>query len=159
MKFITLDAGLDSKVYTPIMNGRKIGLWVGEVAARALVKPDTVRFYEEAGLLAPANRSTAGYRRFPEETVARIRFIKRAQTLGFTLKEIAVLLDLRLRAGDSCGPVQMAAQTKIAEIDGKIASLRRLRRGLTRFVKACRSGNPTGNCPLLESLEGEQNER
>jgi len=136
-----------------------MALRVGEVARRAHVRPDTVRFYEEAGLLEPADRSHAGYRRFPEEAVERIRFIKRAQVLGFTLEEIAELLKLRLRSGDACGPAQTVAEAKIAEIDGKIASLRRLRRGLTRFVTACRRGSPTGDCPLLDSLGGEQDER
>lgn len=108
-----------------------MGLRVGEVALRAHVRPDTVRFYEEAGLLAPANRSHAGYRCFPEEVVERIRFIKRAQGLGFTLEEIAGLLDLRLRAGDACGPAQAAAEAKIAErrelaafVPGELAQLR-----------------------------------
>lgn len=118
-----------------------MALRVGEVALRAHVRPDTVRFYEEAGLLEPADRSNAGYRRFPEEAVERIRFIKRAQALGFTLEEIAELLKLRLRSGDACGPAQRAAEAKIAEIDGKLTSLRRLRRGLTRFVTARRRGS------------------
>lgn len=131
-----------------------MGLRVGEVAHRAGVKPDTVRYYEDAGLLGPANRSKAGYRQFAAGAVERIRFIKRAQGLGFTLEEVAGLLELRLRKGEACGPVQAVAEGKIAEIDGKIASLRRLRRGLTQFVAACREGSPTGECPLLESLEG-----
>jgi len=136
-----------------------MALRVGEVARRAHVRPDTVRFYEESGLLAPADRSHAGYRRFPEEAVERIRFIKRAQSLGFTLEEIGGLLDLRLRAGDACGPAQAAAEAKIAEIDGKLASLRRLRRGLSKFVTACRRGSSTSDCPLLDSLGGEDDQR
>ncbi len=134
-------------------------LRVGEVALRAGVKPDTVRYYEDAGLLAPADRSRSGYRQFAEDAVERIRFIKRAQGLGFTLEEIAGLLELRVSHENACAPAQARAEWKIAEIDGKIAALRRLRRGLTRFVAACRRGGSGGECPLLETLSGEQDGR
>ncbi len=132
---------------------------IGEIAAESRVNIQTVRYYERRGLLPTPQRTPAGYRKYSRDVVLRIRFIKRAQALGFTLEEIAELLRLRLRSGDACGPAQTVAEAKIAEIDGKIASLRRLRRGLTRFVTACRRGSPTGDCPLLDTLGGEDDRR
>ena len=126
---------------------------IGEVAARARVNIQTVRYYERRGLLATPRRTAAGYRQYPEDVVARIRFIKRAQELGFTLEEIAELLALRVRHGEACGEVSRRAKARIAVVRQKLRDLENLTRALEGLVEACRRRAPTAECPILEALE------
>ncbi|NNE47595.1 MAG: MerR family DNA-binding protein, partial [Rhodothermales bacterium] len=102
-------------------------------------------------------RRPSGYRDYPLETVARIVFIRRAKVLGFTLKEINELLELRVRPRRNCAQVKQSADAKIADIDGKIASLRRMRRALKDLTKACEERTPTTECPILASLSKSEN--
>ncbi len=126
---------------------------IGQVAKRAGVGIETIRFYERQGLLADPPRTSAGYRQYPVDTVARIAFIKNAKELGFSLKEIAELLSLRVHPRRSCGAVMRRAEAKLADIEAKIASLRRMRRALTDLKHACDRNAPTYQCPILNSLD------
>ena len=127
-------------------------LTIGQLARRAGVGVETVRFYEREGLIFEPPRRPSGYRDYPHETVTRIVFIRRAKELGFSLKEIRELLELRVQPRQNCARVKESAEAKIADIDTKIAALRRMRRGLTALTKACEQRRPTKECPILASL-------
>ena len=131
------------------------GMTIGKIAKRAEVGVETIRFYERVGLIQTPPRKASGYRQFPPETVQRIRFIRRAKELGFTLKEIRNLLELRTRPGQSCDDVQTRALEKITDIDQRITSLKRMRSSLENLVHACKTSRDSGQCPILDSLEGE----
>jgi Hg(II)-responsive transcriptional regulator len=126
---------------------------IGEVAERAGVNVQTVRYYERRGLLPEPPRSGSGYRQYEPEAVARIQFIKRAQLLGFSLVEITELLSLRIKAGSNCDEVQRKAEAKRREIDEKIVALDEMKRSLDRLIRACESREPTEECPILARLE------
>ncbi len=129
-------------------------LRTGEVAARAGVNVETLRFYERRGLLKePKRRSSSGYRDYPPDAVRVVRFIKRAQELGFTLGEIEDLLRLRENEGSTCADIRAAAASKLRGIDGKILSLRRMKRALTLLVESCSADGSTRECPILEALD------
>ena len=132
-------------------------LTIGQLAQHAGVGVETIRFYEREGLISEPPRRPSGYRDYPLGTVARIVFIRRAKDLGFTLKEINELLELRVRPRRNCAQVKRSAEAKIADIDGKIASLRRMRRGLKDLTKACEDRTPTTECPILASLDKPEN--
>ena len=131
-------------------------LTIGRLAQRAGVGVETVRFYEREGLIPEPPRRPSGYRDYPPETVTRIVFIRRAKDLGFTLKEISELLALRVRPRRNCALVKRNADAKIADIDARIASLRRMRQALTGLTKACEERTPTTECPILMSLDTSQ---
>ena len=128
-------------------------LRIGQLAKAAGVHVETIRYYERCGLLPDPGRRAAGYRVYPAEMVARIRFIKRAQQLGFSLKEIAGLLALRIDDVTTCEQVRTQAEAKLAEIDEKIADLQRIRSALATLAAACAHGGPAGECPLLDALQ------
>jgi len=130
----------------------KEGARIGEVAVEAGVNIQTLRFYERRGLLEEPPRQASGYRAYPLGSVRRIRFIKRAQQLGFTLTEVEDLLRLRDAPTMPCKQVRAAAETKIADIDEKIRRLEAMRRALGSLVKSC-AENRKHHCPLLESLD------
>lgn len=134
---------------------------VGRLAKAIGINIQTVRYYERLDLLAPAARKPSGYRLYGPEQLARLRFIKNAQTLGFTLREIAELLRLRVSATARCGDVQRRAQAKLKQVETKMRDLRALARALRSLIQACRAGEPTDRCPILQSLErqGRRNER
>jgi len=125
---------------------------IGQLARRAGVGVETVRFYEREGLISEPPRRPSGYRDYPLETVTRIVFIRRAKELGFSLKEISELLELRVRPRRNCALVKRSADAKIADIDAKITSLRKMRRALKDLTKACDERTPTTECPILASL-------
>lgn len=129
-------------------------LTIGQVARGAGVGVETVRFYERKGLLDKPERKPSGYRQFDEEAVQRIRFIRRAKELGFTLKEIQELLSLRLDPAASCSDVKGRADAKIADIDERIESLRRMKKALVKLTKACNGKGDAGECPILDALNG-----
>ena len=129
-------------------------LKIGQVAVEAGVHVETLRFYERKGLLKQPRRTPySGYRQYPEEAVRVVRFIKRAQELGFTLKEIEELLRLRDDQDSSCTEVRQAATSKLADIERKLRSLQAMKRALTVLVKSCSSEGSTRNCPILEALD------
>jgi len=129
-------------------------LTIGKVAERADVGVETVRFYEREGLLEKPTRSASGYRQFDEEVVRRLEFISRAKNLGFTLNEIKELLSLRVGPEVCCKDVKGKADAKIADIETKIVTLRRMKKALVRLATACGEKAITAECPILEALEG-----
>lgn len=127
---------------------------IGNVAAQAGVNVQTVRYYERRGLLEPPRRSAGGFRQYTDDAVPRIRFIRKAQELGFTLEEIGALLALRVRHGEACGQVNDRAAAKIELVQQKLRELERMKRVLEGLVEACRHREATAECPILEALEG-----
>jgi len=126
---------------------------IGRLAKAVGVNVETVRYYERRHLLAPTARMPSGYRLYGDEAVRRLCFIKNAQTLGFTLQEIAELLNLRVNSVARCGDVQRRAQAKLAQVEAKVHDLDTLARALKDLIRACRAGQPTDRCPILKSLE------
>lgn len=110
---------------------------IGNVATKADLSIDTLRFYERQGLISSPRRLFSGYRDFPEEVLDRLEFIKEAKGLGFSLREIKELLTEGVRSTRECGPVTHKAQKKLAQMDAEIAKLQRLRRTLRKMVKEC----------------------
>jgi MerR family mercuric resistance operon transcriptional regulator len=131
-------------------------LTIGQVARQAGVGVETVRFYERQGLLHEPPRRESGYRQYPEDVVARLRFIKRAKELGFSLKEIKELLALRVDPETTCREVKAQAEAKIADIEGKIQTLQRMKKALKKLTAACSGRGPTSECPILEALEPQE---
>jgi Hg(II)-responsive transcriptional regulator len=127
---------------------------IGALAKNAGVGIETVRFYERKGLLPKPARLDSGYRFYTEQDAKRIRFIKRAQELGFTLREVKELLGLRVNAKAKCEHVKERTDHKIVEIDGKIKDLRRMLRSLKVLSEACGCGSAsTTECPILDCFE------
>jgi Hg(II)-responsive transcriptional regulator len=124
-----------------------------EVAAAAQVNAQTLRYYERRGLLADPVRSAAGYRAYPPDTVRRVRFIKRAQELGFTLTEVQTLLQLAQGGPEGCDAARDLAAEKIADIERRLADLENLRAGLTHLVATCERPRPDRDCPILLVLD------
>jgi len=128
---------------------------IGQMARSAGASVETIRFYEREGLLEHPARSASGYRNYPPEAVARLRMIRQAKELGFSLNEIKELLALRVAPGKSCSDVRARAERKIADIDQRIAALKRMKAALARLAAACAGHGPTSECPILEALESE----
>lgn len=128
-------------------------LTIGELAKQARVNRETVRYYERRRLLQRPPRSIAGYRVFSDDALKRLRFIRHAKMLGFSLEEIRELLALRINSIDTCDRVRQRTQTKIADIDRKITALQQMRRVLSELVAACSRRRKTEGCPILGSLE------
>ena len=126
---------------------------IGAVAKAAGVGIDTVRYYERAGLVTPTDRLASGYRRYSELEVARLRFIRRAQALGFSLKEIRELL--ALSSSRNVASVKRKAEAKLADVDKRLAELKRIRTGLSQLVAACPGHGLPEACPILQALGGE----
>jgi Hg(II)-responsive transcriptional regulator len=132
------------------------GLTIGQVARNAGVGVETVRFYERQGLIARPDRPDAGYRRYSHEVVRRIRFIRRAKDLGFTLAEIQELLELRADPVITCSDVRERAAAKIQAIDDRMRGLERMRGALQRLVDLCPADGPLTACPILEMLGDDE---
>jgi len=128
-------------------------LRIGELAGEAGVNVETIRYYERRRLLAEPGRRPSGYRSYGREVVGRVRFIKRAQQLGFTLTEIGELLRLRDDQTARCEDVRSAAIAKLQDIEEKIRSLRAMKRALGVLVKSCTKMAAIRECPILEALD------
>jgi len=128
-------------------------LSIGQVARRTGVGVETVRFYEREGLLEEPPRRASGYRQYPEEAVKRIHFIKRAQKLGFSLKEIAELLMLRVDGHTTCEELKQHTEAKLAEVEQKMLELQRMRHALLQVAALCTGEGPASACPMLEALD------
>ncbi len=128
-------------------------LTIGQVAAAAAVNIQTIRYYERRGLFTAPRRTPSGYRQYAEDAVPRLRFIKHAQELGFSLEEIQQLLALRVRHGAACDPVERKTRQKIELVKRRIRDLERMRRTLEQLAAACAARRPTDDCPILEALE------
>jgi MerR family copper efflux transcriptional regulator len=129
------------------------GLGIGQLAKRGGVGIDTVRYYERNGLLAPSTRLASGYRRYGDLELSRLRFIRRAQALGFTLREIKELL--ALSAQRDVARVKRSAQTKLVNVKARIVALERVRDGLVKLIAACPGHGRAADCPILKALTDE----
>jgi len=125
---------------------------IGELAKLAQTGIDTVRFYERQGLLPAPQRQPSGYRRYDPTDVARLRFIRRAKALGFTLVEIRDLLALSGRRDDDMAGLKEAATEKLADVEAKLAELTRIRDGLQTLVASCPGHGALDRCPILNAL-------
>src|SRR5690348_10400105 len=130
-----------------------MALTIGQVATAADVNIQTIRYYERRGLFPTPRRTPSGYRQYADDAVARLRFIKHAQALGFSLREIQELLGLRVRHGAACDAVERKTRHKIEVVHQKIRDLQRMQHTLERLAAACMARRPTDDCPILEVLE------
>jgi Hg(II)-responsive transcriptional regulator len=135
------------------MEGVMSSLTIGKVAKESGVGIETVRFYEREGLLEQPARKSSGYRQYDPEAIARLRFIKQAQRLGFTLREIKELLALKLDPDATRKQVKDRAVAKIADIDQRIADLKRMKRALAPLIEACDGKGTLEGCPILDAIE------
>ena len=126
------------------------GIKIGLLAEKAGVHLETIRYYQRLGLMPTPRRSRGSVRRYGEDAVSRLRFIKRAQALGFTLDEVKLLLDLS--AGEHCGETRTIAKRKKRLVDQKIADLRAIQSALDKLIRACGSGKAGRGCPIIDSL-------
>ena len=129
-------------------------LTIGEVASQAGMHVETLRYYERRGIVDKPPRSGANYRLYPGDTIQRVRFIKRAQELGFSLTEIADLLSLRMNPEASRADVKTRAEAKLTDIEAKIQTLQRMKKALRKITATCDGTGSTTDCPILNALEG-----
>src|SRR5947209_13490662 len=129
---------------------------IGQVAHRAGVGVETVRFYERQGLLEEPPRRASGYRQYSEQVVKRLHFIKRAKLLGFSLKEITELLMLRVDKQNACEAVKLRTEEKIAEVERKLVELQRMRQALLQVASLCTGQGPGSRCPMLDALDQQE---
>lgn len=128
-------------------------LKIGSLAAQAEVNVQTVRYYERCGLLSPPQRTASGYRMYPPDSVRLLRFIKNAQSLGFTLAEIGELIRLRGGRRTSCKRVRLMIQAKIGDIETRLRDLHSTHTNLTKLIKTCRRVSPASACPIIGALD------
>jgi MerR family mercuric resistance operon transcriptional regulator len=131
-------------------------LTIGKVARLAGIGVETVRFYERQGLIDKPMRRESGYRQYSEDIVRRLRFIKRAKELGFTLKEIKDLLALQLESDRTCADVRRRAEVKIDDIEQRVRTLQRMKKALAKLTMACSGRGPVSQCPIIEAIEGDE---
>ena len=128
-------------------------LTIGRVAAAAGVNVETIRYYQRRGLMPEPAKPTSGQRRYTADAVRRLRFIKRAQVLGFTLEEIVTLL--KLDEAHACAETHELAALKLQGIDRRLADLKAMRRALTLLLRECELGAATGACPIIDALAAD----
>ena len=132
-------------------------LTIGKVAKLAEVNVETIRYYQRRGLLAEPEKPYMGYRHYPADIVKHIRFIKRAQALGFTLNEVSVLMELE--KARACGKTRARALDKINAIDQKLTGLTSMRKALAALVRQCKAGRSAKGCPIIRVLEESESSR
>lgn len=125
-------------------------LTIGSLADEAGVNVETIRYYQRRGLMPEPDKPAHGYRRYDATTVKRVRFIKRAQALGFTLEEIGGLL--KLDEAHACAETRELASHKLQTIETKLADLVAMRKALTALLCQCDAGAMKGNCPIIHAL-------
>lgn len=129
---------------------------IGKAAELAGVNKETIRYYERRKLIPEPERMDSGYRLFARRHVDQIRFIKRAQELGFTLSEIKALLNLRMDEDTTCAEIRQEAEQKYRDVVQKIEDLQRIRKTLAVLIDSCAGNGPEGDCPILEALENKR---
>ena len=129
-------------------------LTIGRLARDAGVNVQTIRFYQRRGLLAKPSRPPGGVRRYAPDAAARVRFIKRAQALGFSLDEVALLLGLS--DGDHCAETQALAEKKLAMVEGKMNDLAAIKKALKGLITECSKGSRRSGCPIIDALAAER---
>lgn len=137
-------------------------LTIGKVADQAGVGVETIRYYEREGLLPKPARLASGYRQYEPDTIDRLRFIRHAKELGFSLDQVRELLSLRLvpsmQAMDdqACEEVHAIAQSKLVDVDERIRKLQRIQKTIRKLCRDCEAGKPTDACPILRALDSPQ---
>lgn len=126
---------------------------IGQLAKQAQVPIDTIRYYESHDILPAPARSGSGYRTYSEDDVARLRFVRRAKALGFTLREISELL--QISSGEDMAAMRTAAAARLAGVERKLDELTRIRDGLRALVVACPGHGHVQTCPILAALSKE----
>jgi Hg(II)-responsive transcriptional regulator len=126
-------------------------LTIGKLAAAAGVGIDTVRFYEHAGLLKKAARTPSGYRKYAPGDAERLRFVRRAKALGFSLEEVGELLRLN-DGGGRRKAVRAVAAKRLAQIEQRLAELERMRKSLRHLLHECHGDGPLEGCPIIEAV-------
>lgn len=132
------------------------GLKIGVVARRAGVNIQTLRYYERRGLVVPGRRLDSGYRLYTEDAIRKVLFIKNAQELGFTLREIGSLLRLRAGRAVRCDEVRRKAEAHARDVRARIERLRAIEKVLGELIRTCRRRAATEACPILRSLEDQR---
>ncbi len=130
-----------------------IALTIGRLAEEAGVNVETIRYYQRRGLMLEPDKPEQGHRRYAVDTVKRVRFIKRAQALGFTLVEIGSLLELD--ETHACAETRQLASHKLEKIEAKLVDLRAMRKALTTLLRQCDAGAMKGNCPIIDALAAD----
>ncbi len=130
-------------------------LTIGRLAQEAGINLETVRYYERQGLMPKPPGSSSGYRLFSADAAQRLRFIRRAQEIGFSLKEIRDLLALRVSPRTTSAEIRKRAEAKISDIEGKIKTLESMRKSLRKLTNSCAGCGPISECPIIESLDRE----
>jgi MerR family transcriptional regulator, copper efflux regulator len=125
---------------------------IGQVAQKAGIGIETIRFYERKGLIDEPPRKESGYRLYNADVVDRLAFIQQAKTLGFTLAEIQELLSLKISPETTSREIKMIAEAKLVDIEAKIKILKRMQRALKKLVGQCPGRGPVDHCPILEAL-------
>lgn len=128
---------------------------IGEVATRADVNKETVRYYEKRKLIPKPDRRRSGYRIFTQRHIDQIKFIKRAQELGFTLSEIKELLELRIDKDTNCSEIRAEAEEKYQDVVEKLKDLQRIKETLVDLIDSCKRNEAEADCPILSALEGK----
>ena len=131
-----------------------MGLTIGQVARAADMGVETVRFYERQGVIAPPPRTGSGYRQYAADAVDRLKFVRRAQRLGFTLREVKELLALGADPDTDRADIRAKTQAKIDDVREKIHDLNRMLKQLVRLRDSCRGTGPAAGCPILTALNG-----
>ena len=128
-------------------------LTIGRLADEAGVNVETIRYYQRRGLMAEPDKPASGHRRYAADAIKRVRFIKRAQVLGFTLDEVGSLLELDEAC--ACVETRELAAHKLQIIDEKLADLKAMRKALTALLRQCDTGATQGNCPIIHALAAD----
>jgi DNA-binding transcriptional MerR regulator len=151
-----VDSGVRSRVYPRVMQAS--GIRIGELAKQTTLTVDTIRFYEKRRLLPRAPRTTGGFRLYTKDDIERLRFIRQMHGLGFSLREIGELTDLRTRKVDACESVRELLKHKVADIRAKMRELQRLETELVADLQKCnkelkhRQRHAACACPVLEEV-------
>ena len=127
-------------------------MMIGQLSKKSGCGIETIRFYEKEGLLTPKGRRNSGYREYDDGALLRLRFIKRAKELGFSLKETKDLLDLSVSKDAKCRSVKKKTEEKIKDIDLRISDLIRIKQSLQDLASVCNENAKTTECPILENF-------
>jgi MerR family mercuric resistance operon transcriptional regulator len=132
---------------------------IGEVAQEAGVGVETIRYYETRGLIQkPLRPANGGFRVYPVDAVHRIRFVRRAQQLGFALNEISELLELEVDPSTRCADIRMRAEDKLEDVNARIADLKQISGALKKLIKSCPGQGPAQKCSILGTLRNGDGE-
>ena len=126
---------------------------IGQLSLKAGLNVQTIYFYERRGLLPRARRNASGYRLYDDEALRRVLFVKRAQELGFALKEIIELLAIRMLPNSNCDIVRSKTEGKLSAVESKLRDLARMRDALSTLVVSCRERAIGSECPILTSID------